>query len=90
MSGYYTRLFDRKLFLTAFRLQNLDKRDEIDNYLPNYKFVYHNRLLRYYYRLFCKKTISLINIIKRERRVFEIVKSWEEIDNIISSRLCYK
>lgn len=90
MSGSYSRLFDRKYFLTVFRLQNLDKRNEIDIYLPNYKFVYPDCLLRYYYRLFCKKTISLINVIRRERRVYEIEKSWEEVENIISSQLCYK
>lgn len=89
-SDLFASLFDRKYFLTAFRLQNQDRKKEIDSYLPNYKFIYPSALLRFYYKLLCKKTISLSNVIKRERKAYNIGQSWMEVEKIISSLLRYK
>ena len=86
----FASLFNRNYFLTVFRLQNLDRRKEIDSCLPNYHYLHAYSLFRFLYRSWYKKVVSFKNLLKRERVVYCITGSWDEIVDKLLDSILYK
>lgn len=88
-NGEFAGLFDRKYFLTAFRLQNLDRKSEIDQYIKNEKYIYVQSFLRFYYNTVLKKLGAVANLIRGERKVYNIKNSWDDVVNAINKGVIY-
>lgn len=85
----YRPLFDKKYFMTAFWLENNDRKKEISALLGETKYVNISCFLKYYYSY-----IGLVfNALKRRlrgRKEYQICGSWDSVLKYLESGIIYK
>lgn len=89
MSEKYRPLFDLHYFLTAFRLENKDRKGEIDMLVGKAEKVPFMCYVRYYYSFLIIMKNALLKRIGGGRREYEAVESWDGVMQIIGKKCSY-
>lgn len=85
----YRPLFNRSYFLTAFRLSNKDRKEEIDSLLGKQKYLTISGVLRYYYNYFVVVCKAVKKRLIGGRKTITGLQSWDSVISTLKDSITY-